>query len=312
MLPRFKLPLLALAGVLFALFFVLKSNKAVPVAAPVAEPSQTRFATYLAGSGLIEAQSENVSIGTPLSGIVTQVAVEVGSRVKQGALLFELENADVQAELAIKQAAVNEAQAAWQDARNQLARVEQMGDKRAVSAEELDRRRNAQNGAKARLDAALAQVRATETHLDRLRVRAPMDGVVLQLNVRAGEFAPAGALAKPLLLLGNLDKLHVRVDIDENDAWRFKPDAAAEGFLRGNRELKAELKFVRVEPYVVPKKSLTGDASERVDTRVLQAVYRFDRTQLPAYVGQQMDVFIEVAEAKKAQAVVSPKPEVKP
>ena len=48
-----------------------------------------------------------------------------------------------------------------------------------------------------------------------------------------------------------------------------------------------------MEPYVVPKKSLTGDSNERVDTRVLQALYRFDRKQLPIYVGQQMDVFIE-------------------
>jgi hypothetical protein len=44
---------------------------------------------------------------------------------------------------------------------------------------------------------------------------------------------------------------------------------------------------------VVPKKSLTGDSNERVDTRVLQALYRFDRKELPIYVGQQMDVFIE-------------------
>jgi hypothetical protein len=38
---------------------------------------------------------------------------------------------------------------------------------------------------------------------------------------------------------------------------------------------------------------LTGDSTERVDTRVLQALYSFDRATLPAYVGQQMDVFIE-------------------
>jgi hypothetical protein len=44
---------------------------------------------------------------------------------------------------------------------------------------------------------------------------------------------------------------------------------------------------------VIPKKSLTGDSTERVDTRVLQALYSFDRKQLPFYIGQQMDVFIE-------------------
>ncbi len=53
------------------------------------------------------------------------------------------------------------------------------------------------------------------------------------------------------------------------------------------------LQYVRTEPYIVPKRSLTGDTTERVDTRVLQLLYGFDRNELPVYVGQQMDVFIE-------------------
>ncbi len=43
----------------------------------------------------------------------------------------------------------------------------------------------------------------------------------------------------------------------------------------------------------LPKKSLTGDTTERVDTRVLQAIYRFKDTNVPFYVGQQMDIFVE-------------------
>ena len=54
------------------------------------------------------------------------------------------------------------------------------------------------------------------------------------------------------------------------------------------------LRFVHIEPYIVPKKSLTGESSERVDTRVLQIIYRFDRpTGASIYVGRQMDVFLE-------------------
>ena len=50
---------------------------------------------------------------------------------------------------------------------------------------------------------------------------------------------------------------------------------------------------MRFEPYVVPKRSLTGDSTERVDTRVLQAIFSFTRGELPIFVGQQMDVFID-------------------
>ena len=42
-----------------------------------------------------------------------------------------------------------------------------------------------------------------------------------------------------------------------------------------------------------PKKSLTGDSSERVDTRVLQIIYQFDKQDMPIFSGQQMDVYIE-------------------
>jgi hypothetical protein len=58
-------------------------------------------------------------------------------------------------------------------------------------------------------------------------------------------------------------------------------------------ELNTPLQYVRTEPYIVPKRSLTGDTAERVDTRVLQLLYGFDRNDLPVYVGQLMDVFIQ-------------------
>jgi hypothetical protein len=84
------------------------------------------------------------------------------------------------------------------------------------------------------------------------------------------------------------------VDIDEHDIPRFKAGAPARASLRGAPEQSYPLTFVRVEPYVIPKKSLTGDNTERVDTRVLQVIYALEVNGKPVYVGQQMDVFIDV------------------
>jgi multidrug efflux pump subunit AcrA (membrane-fusion protein) len=157
--------------------------------------------------------------------------------------------------------------------------------------------------AKARLDSANAQVQQADSQvasavivLDRLIIRAPADGEILQVNIRPGEYAQAGPLNTPLLVMGDLDQLNVRVDIDENDAWRFRPGGKAIAYLRGNRNFSTPLTLAYVEPYVIPKRSLTGDSTERVDMRVLQALYQFDRSRLPAYVGQQVDVFIEAPE----------------
>jgi RND family efflux transporter MFP subunit len=307
MLPKATLPILAAAGFAFGIYSVINGNKPVPIAPAVVEPAQAPFKTFIAGSGIIESKNRNVVIGSALPGIVKTLNVKVGDRVKAGAVLFTVDDRDAQANLAMKRADLELTKAAVEEATASLADVEvlrklaeSVTDRRAISAEELERRHNAVLIAKARLDSAKArvlqaqsQVEATETTLERLNVRAPMDGEVLQVNIRPGEFAMAGAVSTPLLVMGNLDQLHVRVDIDENDAWRFRPNGKAVAYLRGNREFSTPLTLAYVEPFVVPKRSLTGDSTERVDMRVLQALYQFDRSRLRAYVGQQVDVFIE-------------------
>lgn len=304
---KYTLPILAAAGFLFAAYTVVNSNKPIPIAPAVAVPASAPFKSFIAGSGIVEAKSQNIAIGTPLSGIVKTVAVKVGDQVEAGAPLFYLDDRDTRAELAVKladlakaRAGVNEALASVKDTQSLSDLAEAITDRRAISSEELLRRRNALLINSARLDSAKALVQqaeaaltTTQTTLARLAIQAPVNGEVLQVNIRPGEFAQAGALNTPLLVLGNMDQLHVRVDIDENDAWRFDKNSKAVAYLRGNRDFKADLTLAYVEPYVVPKKSLTGDSTERVDTRVLQALYSFDRNLLPVYVGQQMDVFIE-------------------
>ncbi len=68
--------------------------------------------------------------------------------------------------------------------------------------------------------------------------------------------------------------------------------------LKGQSKYEFPLSFVRVEPYVIPKKSLTGDNTERVDTRVLQVIYAIDHDGQKSngqrlYVGQQVDAYID-------------------
>jgi multidrug resistance efflux pump len=81
---------------------------------------------------------------------------------------------------------------------------------------------------------------------------------VLQVNVRPGEFVGASP-GQSLMVLGNSGNLHVRVDIDEADIPRFRPGEQATAYLRGEGRLEVPLQFVRVEPMVVPKRSLTGE-----------------------------------------------------
>jgi multidrug resistance efflux pump len=235
--------------------------------------------------------------------------------------LKKLEQSPRPEEIPPLEAKVREGDAAVADARKQLELWEAIydKDKRAVSEEDIVRKRYAVATAQAQLEqakanlallkagawrpdldvaraeveSARAQVAVSQAELDRLTIKAPADGTILQVKIHEGEYALAGVLATPLIVMGDTDTLVVRIDVDENDAWRFRPDARAVTFVRGNRNLSTDVSFERVEPMVIPKKSLTGESTERVDTRVLQVLYRFPRAALPVYVGQQMDVFIE-------------------
>ena len=132
-------------------------------------------------------------------------------------------------------------------------------------------------------------------------------GRVLQVRLRPGEYASGGSGSPAWLSSGTVTPLHVRVDVDEHEAWRVEPDAPAVGQVRGNADLSTPMEFVRFEPYVIPKQSLTGASNERVDTRVMQAIYRIKRDDLRLFVGQQMDVFIEAAAAASDKQALTEK-----
>ena len=71
--------------------------------------------------------------------------------------------------------------------------------------------------AEAKLDQAKAALEGARADLDKTVVKAPIDGAILKVNVRLGEYAQAGVLSNPLMTMGSIDPLHVRADIDEAD-----------------------------------------------------------------------------------------------
>jgi len=306
-MKRLILPLIGILAASWAGYSVVRTQPRRTPTDPPTPPAISEYAETVAAVGLIEASTENIWVGTPLGGVVVRVRVTAGQSVGIGDPLFELDTRQLRAELAVRQQAVSVARARTRvaeariaDLQRQLEFVEQVKDKRAISAEELTRRRSAVETATAELEqvraeivAADAQAHAVQVDIERSVVRSPLAAEVLQVKLRVGEFAPAAPTAVPLILLGRSKPLHVRVDVDEHEAWRVREGARAVGHARGHADLKAPLQFVRFEPFVVPKRSLTGDSTERVDTRVLQVIYRIDGNNLPLFVGQQLDVFID-------------------
>lgn len=286
---------LACIGIIAAVGLVLRLRGALlePVPEPPVPPPMKPFARGIGASGLVESIRENTLVGVPQPGLVTAVHVKVWERVEAGQPLLQLDDRELRAQLGTQRAQVVVAEASLARLREQLARLEAVGDARAISAEEVKTRRSDAAVAAAQLAATRAAVAQTDALLARLTIRAPIAGTVLQVNVRAGEYASPTSPTVPIVV-GAIDEVQVRADVDEQLAPRVRDGARAVGYIKGAAAEPIPLEFVRIEPFVVPKRSLTGSSIERVDTRVLQVIYKFPNARgRSVYVGQQMDLYIE-------------------
>lgn len=304
---RFGLPAVALFLLVFAVSAAIQPPRIR--AQPVETPPSSPYDNAVAGTGTVEPQSELIAIASELSGVVRRVYVQPGQSVAAGAPLFELDSraaraalAAAEAEAASAEAAARAAEVAVADERQRLTLFEAVDDPAAVSRDELERRRfalsraeaaAAQARASARAARAAAEVRRVD--LQRLVVTAPIGGRIYDVDVRVGEFAAAGAGASPLMTIGSDGPLHIRAEFDEADVARLSSRGRAVATLRGRAGTRIPLTFVRFEPAVTEKRALTG-GSERVDTRVVEAIYSFDAGQTPVFLGQRVDVFVEAAQ----------------
>lgn len=284
---------LSLIGVTLAFFLIRAIEKPQPPQTMARPPAVNPYQNTIATSGIIESSDRNIALGAPQSGLITAIYVKVSDPVIEGQPLFQIDPRELQARALIQEANIKIAQANLIRLQGQEARLKSVTDPRAVSQEEVKTRENDVQVAKAQLLAAQAQVEETKRLIDRLTVYAPKSGIILQGNIRVGEYFTVSS-ENPALLLGTTQKLQARVDIDEQNASRFHSSFSAIAYLKNNTQHTFPLTFDRVEPYVIPKKSLTGASGERVDTRVLQVIYSFEKpTDLNIFVGQQVDVFIE-------------------
>ena len=337
------LPAIAVLGLILAAIYIATGLPDRELAPAEEEPARATGeladAPRVAGAGVVEPSSETIDIGTAVSGLVTDIRVTPGDYVQRGQPLFTVDDRAIRARIgetgaAIGEAraAITEAQAAIAEARSaeataaqQLALYRGVSDPAAVSRSEViraegeasaarERRQLAEarlSAARARLQSAQAMQQSARTELGRLTVRAPISGEILAVNIRPGEFVsaggPQGGNATPFIQMGETRPLYVRIDIDEDEAVRIDMGAPAFVSPRGAADRQVRAQFVRAEPLVVPKRSLTNSAAERVDVRVLQVLYQLPPVDM-FRVGQQVDAFIPARGREAAQGGANVRP----
>ena len=282
----------AVLGMVAVSWVVYRTSYAEPIPDPAFAPSRKPGPSGIAASGIVESLHQDTRVDAPTAGIVMSVPVAIWDPVSAGDPLYVLDDREARASVLAQAAEVAAQQAVVADAERELARTEPLRGSGAVSDEEADANRSNLAIQQAKLDAAQAQLQRLETILDRLTVRAPIDGTVLQINARVGEYVAPGAAEAPALI-GAIETLQIRAQVDEQLAPKVRPGVAATGYLKGDTQNPIALEFSGIEPYVRPKRSLTGFSSERVDTRVLEVLFTFPNPKdRSVYVGQQIDLFI--------------------
>src|SRR5262249_28809504 len=112
MVTKYLLPLLAALGLGYAIYSVVQASKPMEAARPLSEPpTRPENARMVAGAGLVEAQRENIPIGVVVPGVVTEVFVKKGDHVKKGDPLFRVDDRDMKAMLAVREAELASARA---------------------------------------------------------------------------------------------------------------------------------------------------------------------------------------------------------
>jgi len=181
------------------------------------------------------------------NGVVEEVAVSTGQRVKQGDLLLRMDQREATARLLEAKAILARAQVNSERARRVLARTQELFDRGLIAQEELKDMELEDTAAAAEEASAKAAVSAAEVALERTELRAPYNGVVVTRNVWEGEVIYKTLQHEPLLVIAPDGFMLARALVTADLLRQFRPGQAARVNILG-RAREAKVYSLGVEP----------------------------------------------------------------
>ncbi|HNI37013.1 MAG TPA: efflux RND transporter periplasmic adaptor subunit [Pseudomonadales bacterium] len=259
------------------------------------QPDALPVPVAVVDQGVVETTAANTRAGTvkacrrselsmALGGLVQKLNVKKGDKITAGEVLVELWNEDrkasvTQAEASLSAAMHQQKQAcinANQNARDSQ-RAKSLYEKRLISSAQTEAASTLSRTAQQACDAAEDQVKMNQANLDLAQshydltfLRAPYDGVVVEVNSELGEYvtpSPSGVLTKPVIEMLDNTCLYVTAPIDEVDAKPLRVGQRVRITLDAFRGQEFDGHLTRVAPYVVEveKQARTVDVDVRFD-----------------------------------------------
>ena len=222
---------LALCGAALALAGCGKKSAAPPPAPPppvpvvVSEVLVRDQPIYLESIGQALG-AQDVEIRARVEGVLESMNFTEGSFVKKDSLLYVIEPYSLQASLDRNKGALAQSEAQLDKATRDVARLQPLWEKNAISRQTLDDALAAERSARAGVDSAKAALESTQIQLGYAKIYAPIDGLVGKTEVRPGNLVGRGQ-STLLTTMSTIDPIHFRYSVSEQDylAWRrARPD----------------------------------------------------------------------------------------
>ena len=298
---------ISLCGIIIAITIPSDPNRIVSETTNmIAPPPINPFQNAVCATAITEAYGNDIRVGSAVTGLIEEIYVKPWDKVEEGQPLLCIDTRQIRAQIEVDLQEIKVRQCEVNTLEIQYQRYLSVEDPRAISEADISTKLTSLQTARATLDKAYAQLSADQVDLDRHYIRAPCNAVILRNSFVKGMYfggsegtvlssANTTITDTPFeMVLGPLDYIQLRVDVDEQNACRIIPNKPAVAIPREVVRKTFDLEFVAIEPFIVPKKSLTGNSDERIDTRVLQVLYRFKPDpSYQVYIGQMFDVYIE-------------------
>jgi HlyD family secretion protein len=225
-----------------------------------AEVQRSTLVVTVSATGTLQPTNQ-VDVGSELSGVVRKVNVDYNDRVESGQVVAELDADRLKAQVLQSQAALESAQARLLQAvttrdetSQQYERVRALIAKNIASQQDLltaeakfKRAQADEAAARADISRAKAALNADHINLDKSVIRAPISGVVLVRNVEPGQTVAAALQAPVLFVLAeDLTHMELNVDVDEADVGKVAPGQSARFTVDAHPERTFQAKVAKV------------------------------------------------------------------
>ncbi len=290
----YALILISLIGIGYGIYEVIQFQKPNVGSAKALPAFTPPFVSYVAALGVVEPASWHIPVGTQVSGVVTKLFVHEGQNVKTGDPLFAVDSRDLELNITEQKTRVDLARARLKRAEDRYAIARELWEKSVgtISKKDYETARDNVFIAKKRLESETVTLKMLEHKLNLYTVRSPIDGIVLQNDLRPGMYMEAASTTPPYLQLGS-KRFDMIAEVDELLAPKIRNGAEAVAFVRGDPTKKVTLQFVRIRPKIGPKTLFAHTPLERHDAKVMQVVYRIVKSDVPLYAGEIFDIYIE-------------------